>query len=661
MLVVTACGGTSGSAGDGSTDSGNQSSSVFPGGNPGGFPGGNPGGEPGGDIPGGNPGGDGGESVPSGDIDDENNVEVKTYDGIKHNYVLSNQNGNVFEFVCSDCNETSSFKVTYESGTDGAYTLDGTTLTFSGITEESVYGLTGTFYGNIVIDVTDDYKFELAAEGFSLVSQTECPIKVLSGDKVTISAKKGTENYVYDIRDEVSYADETAISASVYALCDLDIQGKGSLYVTSLNNNGIHTKDDLKVKNLFLQVDCKDNALKGNDSVTIQSGEIVLIARDGDGIKTSNSDLSSKGKQRGTVAISGGNLLIYAARDGIDSAYDVTVDESSATVTLQIFIDKYSKYTESSVSSDSGTSGNTSGTGSSSSSSVSGGRRPGGQGGQGGFPGGGQGGQSGNDGNSDKSDVSTKGIKADNAITISAGTITVKAYDDAIHANSDTLENGKTGLGNVNVAGGSLTLYSDDDGIHGDGTVAVSGGDINVVGSYEGLEGAVVTVSGGNVSVISSDDGLNGTGTSGNSIVISGGTLYVLAGGDGLDSNSTESYGGIVFKGGKTVVIAYGNADSSIDTERGYSYEGGYVLAVGKSGGMSGEATNSSPSIGSIGKTANVSLSNGSYLLASGFACVKMPITINASVVVLGDTSASISSVSSADYEFDSNGVYWLK
>ena len=655
MLVVTACGGTGGSTGGGSTDSGNQNSSTFPGGNPGDFPGGNPGGNPGGDIP----GGDGGESVPSGDIDDENEVEVKTYDGIKHNYVLTARSGNVFEFTCSDCNETSSFKVTYESGTDGAYTLDGTTLTFSGITEESCYGLSGTFYGNIVIDVTDDYKFELAAEGFSLISQIEVPIQILSGDKVTISAKKGTENYVYDIRDELSDTDETAISASVYALCDLDIQGKGSLYVTSLNNNGIHTKDDLKVKNLFLQVDCKDNALKGNDSVTIQSGEIVLIARNGDGIKTSNSDLSSKGKQRGTVAISGGNLLIYAARDGIDSAYDVTVDESSATVTMQIFTDKYSKYTDSSVSSDSGTSGSTSGT-NSSSSSVSGGRFPGGgQGGPGGFPGGGQGGE--NDGNSDKSDVSTKGIKADNAITISAGTITVKAYDDAIHANSDTLENGETGLGNVTVSGGSLTLYSDDDGIHGDGTVTVSGGDINVVGSYEGLEGAVVTVSGGNVSVISSDDGLNGTGTSGNSIVISGGTLYVLAGGDGLDSNSTDSYGGIVFKGGKTVVIAYGNADSSIDTERGYSYEGGYVLAVGKSGGMSGEATNSSPSISSIGKTANVSLSNGAYLLASGFACVKMPITINASVVVLGDTSASISSLSSAEYDFDSNGVYWLK
>ena len=35
----------------------------------------------------------------------------------------------------------------------------------------------------------------------------------------------------------------------MYSSSDLDIQGKGSLEVTS-NDKGIHTKDDLKVKNV---------------------------------------------------------------------------------------------------------------------------------------------------------------------------------------------------------------------------------------------------------------------------------------------------------------------------------------------------------------------------------------------------------------------------
>lgn len=236
--------------------------------------------------------------------------------------------------------------ISCSEGTEKCYSLsdDGSTLTFSGFSADSVYTITGTYYGNIVIDAGDDYKLELSLMGFTLISYSECPLYISSGDKVTISAKKDTDNYIYDMRDEVT--DDEEISASVYALCDLDIQGKGNLYVKSVNNNGIHTKDDLGVKNLTLQVECEDNALKGNDSVTIQSGSLVLIARTGDGIKTTNSDISNKGNQRGTVTVSGGEVLIYAACDGIDASYNVDINEDASTTVVQIFTDKYSEYSE---------------------------------------------------------------------------------------------------------------------------------------------------------------------------------------------------------------------------------------------------------------------------------------------------------------------------
>lgn len=154
--------------------------------------------------------------------------------------------------------------------------------------------------------------------GFTLTSYSECPLYIASGDKVTVSAKKNTENYIYDMRSEVT--DEDEVSSAVYALCDLNVQGKGTLSVKSANNNGIHTKDDLKAKNLTLNVTCKDNALKGNDSVTIESGVITLIATEGDGIKTTNSDVSSKGNQRGIV-FSGGRAVIISYGQA-DSAID---------------------------------------------------------------------------------------------------------------------------------------------------------------------------------------------------------------------------------------------------------------------------------------------------------------------------------------------------
>lgn len=660
---------------------------------------------------------------------DSNNVQDIEVDENVHHYTMNSEENGNYVYQDEEGN-LAEFSILYISGTENCYTVSDNTLTFSNITGDSVYSITGTFYGNIIIDVGENYKFELEMMGFKLTSYYECPITIESGDQVTLSAKKGTENYIYDLRDEVGEED---ISSSIYAMCDLDIQGKGELNIKSINNNGIHTKDDLNIKNLNLQVDCKDNALKGNDSVTIESGQIILIARTGDGIKTTNTDLSSKGNQRGTVTISGGDILIYAACDGIDAAYDVVINEDVATPVIQIYTDKYSKYSEEvtttedsmyyirfssvayqysiryfnddtysvwynsssyktinagmnhyyyypitkpsgynymqlyiySSSQEQGQSDdyiacsdtltvnhnydtialqNRNGSLSLGWTNYSTVTSMGGM----------------NNGNTEKGDHSTKGIKADNAIIISSGTIQISSYDDSIHVNSDaTLENGDSPLGNVTISGGTLSLYTNDDGIHADGILTLSGGVVVVACSYEGIEGKVVNISGGNISVIASDDGINGTSTSGESIIISGGTLYVYAGGDGLDSNSTASYDGLLISGGYSVIISTGASDSSIDTERGYKYTGGYVLGISSSGGMSSESVNSSPSFSFIGSKSTLSLTKGNYLVVEDYVTVELPIGINASVVFLGSTDVSIKSTSSSKASFDSNGIYW--
>ena len=230
------------------------------------------------------------------------------------------------------------------SGTKNAYKLEGTTLTFTGISEKSSYSISGSFRGNIVIDVGDDYKFELEMQGLSIVCNSESPIVIKSGDKVTVKAKKDTKNYIYDMRAAVDSSAENVYSGAIHSEVDLEISGKGELFVISENNNGIHTKDDLEVKNLSLIVACRDNALKGNDSVTVSGGVSTLIATVGDGIKTSNSDISEKGNQRGTVSITGGTHTIYAACDGIDAAYDVIIDDPETVI--NIFTDKYSNYSD---------------------------------------------------------------------------------------------------------------------------------------------------------------------------------------------------------------------------------------------------------------------------------------------------------------------------
>ena len=636
-------------------------------------------------------------------------------------------------------------RIEYVSGTPNAYRHEGTTLTFTAVSEDTVYAVSGSFRGNVVIDAGDGYKLDLELHGLSLVCDTANPITVKSGSEVSIKAKKDTKNYIYDMRPAVDPTDETAYAGAVHSDVDLEIGGKGELTVVSENNNGIHSKDELQVKNLTLLVTCIDNALKGNDGVEIVGGNTTLIASAGDCIKTSRSDISEKGNQRGCVTITGGTHTLYAACDGIDAAYTVTVDDD--TTVLSIYTDKYSNYSDevaenaSDVSYIRFTSNKyyysvkyyNSDTdyvwvNAEYHSAVSGGRSTyyyysypkmpdyakqqffiyeteaqRGQeeeylvmsdyltpntgcdtfalsqsyngvsyqwtnyttkvqeGGFGGRPGGGGPGGFG-DGNTDKGDHSTKGIKAANEIIINGGRINVKSYDDAVHAGSDTaLENGASPLGNVTVNGGTMTVYSNDDGLHADGALSIAGGTITVTNAYEGLEGTTVSISGGYISVNSKDDGINATTSTGTAISISGGTVYIYCTGDGIDSNSRTADVGIVFSGGRTVVISNSGMNSAIDSENGYTYTAGSVVAIMPRGGMSGEATHCD-NFSSIGKSSQASLSAGDYLavgIGGTTVTVKIPVSLTAMIIVLGDSAPKITTEDSTTQVLDENGVAW--
>lgn len=533
----------------------------------------------------------------------------------------------------------------YKTEITGEFSItstDGSTITQNDsvytITQAGEYTVTGLLSeGQIVVNADDNAEITIVLNGTSITCSNGSPIYIKNADNVKIKSEENTYNCIVDARAEADDNSDNSSSengnAAIYAACDLKLVGKGALSVTGNYNNGIQSKDDISIKNVTIKVNAVNNAIKGNDEVAIESGEIIAISRKGDGIKTSNSSLSNKGKQKGNVIISGGNIDIYAACDGIDAAYGVDV---SGDGNLNIYTDTYSDYSEAVAANNSGLSASNPGSsnqnqGSSSKSSsnatmmtytttantdnqnnssvgtppdMNNAQNNGNMGNppdmnnsssnpgmKGNFGGGNRtaNGMPGNNssGNSSKKSYSTKGIKAESEINISGTAINISSTDDGIHANSDSgvLETGEDGKGIISISGGTITISTGDDGIHADKELNITDGYINVLTSYEGLEAITINISGGQSFVYAADDGINactGDGTSTPLINITGGYVDVTTGSgdtDGIDSNGsyTQSGGMVFVKGGSSS----GQVSGSIDVDGNITITGGTCIALG--------------------------------------------------------------------------------
>ncbi len=553
-----------------------------------------------------------------------------------------------------------------EEESNGSYTPDTSDTDILIITEAGEYTLERD-YKQVYVNAADaDVVVNL--NGYTLENSENSPIYVYTCNSIDISANSGTTSYIKDTRETYTTDDDSQGKGAIYVEDgDLTLKGKGTLYLTANYYNGVHGKDDVNVKNLTLDITAVHHGIKGNDSVTIKSGTLNICCG-GDGLHTENSDVSSKGNQRGIITLSGGTITINSWGDALAASYDAVIEEADSTVPLTYTAktNTYSSYDgeviETSTSSlyikmNSSTYSSGSYSYAAYIDSTWYGATYKGEittEGQGRGPGGGGSStyyvyeiekptdatsftlyrfsgsnvttystssynavsdakafnenydmvtislKSGkisfgswenySSSNSNTASVSAKGIKAENEIYITGGTIDLKTYDDGIHANNDgTLENGNTPLGNVIISGGSSTIYASDDAVHADYTLTVSGGSIDVTYSYEGLEGNLINISGGSTYVVATDDGVNaGSGTSTPCINVTGGFLDVTVPSsgdtDGIDSNGTyvQSGGVVIAKGpGSASGMTMGSA--AIDTDGTVTISAGTLIIFGGS------------------------------------------------------------------------------
>ncbi|MDE6086896.1 MAG: carbohydrate-binding domain-containing protein, partial [Oscillospiraceae bacterium] len=267
--------------------------------------------------------------------------------------VTADQIVNIYDFVAlkrkilNEQGSTSSgtsvvASIVYENSGVSLYDADGNQITageasnvtvtnqcYVTVTKAGEYSVSGSCEnGQIKVntDNTAEPKAEviLNFEDLTLSNSNAAPVYVENvGKEVTISAKKGTVNTISDGTAhtdsyENSDGETKEINAAIFSRDDLKFKGKGTLIVNGNYQDGIVTKNDLKIWNSNITVNAQDDGIRGDNSVRIGDPDtlvanggdgdysnlsVTVTTKSGDGIK---SNETSDGK--GYVTINGGTV-----------------------------------------------------------------------------------------------------------------------------------------------------------------------------------------------------------------------------------------------------------------------------------------------------------------------------------------------------------------
>ena len=530
---------------------------------------------------------------------------------------------------------------------DGISYSDGKFL----ITKAGEYSFKGVHKGNIEVNAPDQ-EVTIVLNGLTIESDTNSPIYAIDCDTLKIKIQTGTDNYVYDKRSAKTEDVDGQGNGAIYCKGDLKISGDGNLFVVGYYNNGIHSTKDIKFNNTVnngskIQVQALNNAVKGNKSITVNSGNLIAISTGGDGLKTEDSTISDKGNQKGSVILKGGTVNIYSCCDGIDAAYNVEIGSATDSPNLSIFTSNYSEYSDEKVVSGESTmylrltsnntnyrfallfnksDGTTVWENAKYDKSVSSGR---------------------NtyyfyevnkptnvtnfyiyrfSASTTENNVESANAKTNSSITVnqSFDTLPISVSNSTISANNWTTyqvsqQGGRPGgpgggfdEGNKNKADYSAK------GIKAHNEIKVINGNVNIKAYDDGFNAAYgdtlengatglgdVTISGGNITAYCADDGLHADrylkieggsinvtnayeGLEGNQVKISGGEVVVYATDDGLNANKKAGLAAsIEISGGYVDTTVYGGDVDAIDSNGTFTQTGGVVITKGGTGGMS--------------------------------------------------------------------------
>jgi hypothetical protein len=425
------------------------------------------------------------------------------------------------------------------------------------LAEEITYSLSGSsadgeFY------MSGSYKATIELNGLSLTNTTPvssgAAVHIQNGKRIKVQVMEGTSNMLED-------ATAGEQKGAFYVKGHPEFSGKGTLMVKGHVKHAIKSGEYITLKDATLKVlSAAGDGLNCGQYFLMESGVLDISGVEDDGIQCDidDTDVGSTGEtadhedeDSGNIYLAGGQITINTAgiaAKGVKSEGDLIVTGGVIAITTT----GKGKWDEEDLKTKAAAC-----LGSDAKVVIAGGTLTLTSTGAGG-----------------------KGINCDAAFEMSGGEVTIVTQGALYYHNGTTENTNYTGnTDNVN-----SDYYSSSKGVKADGAITISGGKISVATAGRNAEGieskTSMLISAGEVTVNSYDDGLN-VGGDGSDLIISGGYVYSRAlNNDGIDGN-----GNVYVKGGLVYAIGANSPEVAIDAnseeQKKLYVQGGTLIAVG--------------------------------------------------------------------------------
>lgn len=194
------------------------------------------------------------------------------------------------------------------------------------VSEEGIYVLSGSAEEvTVTVDAADDAKVQIVLDGVSITNKDFPAIYVKNADKVFITTTD-SEN-VLTVTGEFTDDESTGTDGVIFSKDDLVLNGVGTLTISS-TENGVVSKDDLKITGGTYYITASSKAFEANDSILIADG-VFTINAGSDGFHAENDDDNTQG----AIVIEDGTFSVNVQDDAIHGQTTVTINGGTFDIT----------------------------------------------------------------------------------------------------------------------------------------------------------------------------------------------------------------------------------------------------------------------------------------------------------------------------------------